>query len=230
MTTIPMMLRRGAWLGAGCGAVPMYQSHLYYVLLPGYRGMETLPADMEVQLMEHIRHTLTLDRNKDLIIEKLLSLTLEIIHLLTTEDFVVVRKSRDHLKDGSIPSVPDRGSEAASPMAESLSGAEDGSFHQMDLQPTVTSQKETKKVLIKHEEVPSLSLKEWDHSGFHKEDSDLDTPQTPRSVGDGNEKTVESCESAPYPRDCMAEDNHVMAQGYQVQAEDIWYTVFLDFC
>ncbi|XP_077307390.1 uncharacterized protein LOC143927260 isoform X3 [Lithobates pipiens] len=166
---------------------------------------------MEVQLMEHIRHTLTLDRNKDLIIEKLLNFTLEIIHLLTKEDFVVVRKSRDHLKDGS---VPDRGSKATSPMAESQSGTEDSSFDQMDLQPVMTSQKKTKKVSIKDEEVPSLSLKEWDHSRLHK-DSDLDTPQTPGSVGDSSENTVESCGNAPYPQDCMAEDNHVMARDYE---------------
>ncbi|XP_077307389.1 uncharacterized protein LOC143927260 isoform X2 [Lithobates pipiens] len=180
------------------------------------QATKTLPADMEVQLMEHIRHTLTLDRNKDLIIEKLLNFTLEIIHLLTKEDFVVVRKSRDHLKDGS---VPDRGSKATSPMAESQSGTEDSSFDQMDLQPVMTSQKKTKKVSIKDEEVPSLSLKEWDHSRLHK-DSDLDTPQTPGSVGDSSENTVESCGNAPYPQDCMAEDNHVMARDYEYLYSD----------
>ncbi|XP_073468890.1 uncharacterized protein [Aquarana catesbeiana] len=189
----------------------MYPSHCNTFCC---QATETLPADMEVQLMEHIRHTLTLDRNKDLIIEKLLNFTLEIIHLLTKEDFVVVRKSRDHLKDGSVPSIPDRGSTATSPMAESHSGTEDSSFDQMGLQPVMTSQKETKKVSVKHEEVPSLSLKEWAHSGLHK-DSDLDTPQTPRSVGDSSEKTVEGCGNAPYTQACMAEDNHVMAQDYE---------------
>ncbi|XP_040282444.1 oocyte zinc finger protein XlCOF7.1-like [Bufo bufo] len=50
---------------------------------------------MEMPLMDHVRHSLMIDRNKDVIIDKLLNLTLEIICLLTGEDYVVVRKSGD---------------------------------------------------------------------------------------------------------------------------------------
>ncbi|XP_073404646.1 uncharacterized protein [Dendrobates tinctorius] len=50
---------------------------------------------MEVPFMDHVRHSLMIDRNKDVIIDKLLNLTLEIICLLTGEDYVVMRKSGD---------------------------------------------------------------------------------------------------------------------------------------
>ncbi|KAM5181956.1 uncharacterized protein ACMZJ9_002376 [Mantella aurantiaca] len=194
----------------------MYRSHCDTFCC---RARETLPADMEVQLMEYIRHTLTLDRNKDLIIEKLLNLTLEIIHLLTKEDFVVVRKSREPLKDGgaSSSSVSDSGSRAASPTAESSnhSETEDNSYDQMDMQPMMTSRGKTRKVAVKREEVSGLSLTDWDHSAIHK-DSDVDTPRPPRSVGGSTEKrTVESCGSAPYPQDCMEGDSRMITQDYQ---------------
>lgn len=45
--------------------------------------------------MDHVRHSLMIDRNKDVIIDKLLNLTLEIICLLTGEDYAIVRKSGD---------------------------------------------------------------------------------------------------------------------------------------
>ncbi|XP_069825627.1 uncharacterized protein [Dendropsophus ebraccatus] len=50
---------------------------------------------MEIAFMDHVRHSLMIDRNKDVIIDKLLNLTLEIICLLTGEDYVVMRKSGD---------------------------------------------------------------------------------------------------------------------------------------
>ncbi|XP_077154900.1 uncharacterized protein LOC143817394 isoform X2 [Ranitomeya variabilis] len=50
---------------------------------------------MEIPFMDHVRHSLMIDRNKDVIIDKLLNLTLEIICLLTGEDYVVMRKSGD---------------------------------------------------------------------------------------------------------------------------------------
>ncbi|XP_072257245.1 uncharacterized protein [Pyxicephalus adspersus] len=172
---------------------------------------------MEVQLMEYIRRTLTLDRNKDLIIEKLLNLTLEIIHLLTKEDFIVVRKSHDELKDGSGPSVPDRGSRAASPVAETTthSGNEDSGCDQMDLQTGMTSQEKPQKVAIKSEVVPGLSLPEWDQSAVPI-DKDIDIPQHPGSVGDNSErKMTESCRSAPYPQEDMIGDNGITTQDYE---------------
>ncbi|KAM4047657.1 uncharacterized protein ACNLHF_010793 [Anomaloglossus baeobatrachus] len=48
---------------------------------------------MEIPFMDHVRHSLMIDRNKDVIIDKLLNLTLEIICLLTGEDYIVMRKS-----------------------------------------------------------------------------------------------------------------------------------------
>ncbi|XP_071989944.1 uncharacterized protein [Engystomops pustulosus] len=64
---------------------------------------------MEIPFMDHVRHSLMIDKNKDVIIDKLLNLTLEIICLLTGEDYVVVRRSADlcvseqrgrHVSDG----------------------------------------------------------------------------------------------------------------------------------
>ncbi|XP_056417107.1 uncharacterized protein LOC130358218 isoform X2 [Hyla sarda] len=63
--------------------------------MPAVSTSHCRPTDMEIAFMDHVRRSLMIDSNKDAIIDKLLSLTLEIICLLTGEDYVVVRKSGD---------------------------------------------------------------------------------------------------------------------------------------
>ncbi|XP_068120783.1 oocyte zinc finger protein XlCOF8.4-like isoform X2 [Hyperolius riggenbachi] len=175
------------------------------------------PADMELQLLEHLRQSLSIDQNKDLIIEKLLNLTLEIIHLLTQEDFVVVRKSHDHIGDDRAPCLSGRSSSVASPVMESKSPpmAEETGYEVMDRRPGKSSCKDSVKVSVKREEVAvSLSLTEWDHPEQRKK-SHTDASQHPGSLGHSSErKATESAGSVPYSQGYTGREK-ILQQEYQ---------------
>ncbi|XP_075054614.1 uncharacterized protein LOC142140705 isoform X12 [Mixophyes fleayi] len=176
---------------------------------------------MEVQFMEHIRHSLLIDKNKDLIIEKLLNLTLEIICLLTREDFTVVRKSGDRVTEDSGPPAPDTWTRTQSPITEAPPHApiEERNRDGMVLEPAEIFNGETEKVPGKSKDVEvSFSMTEWDYSG--PEDVVMDTRQPHGSVGDSSSGSPpERCETPLYPPDCIKEENRIVSQDFQAEPE-----------
>ncbi|XP_063804378.1 zinc finger protein 436-like isoform X7 [Pseudophryne corroboree] len=175
---------------------------------------------MEVQFLEHLRHSLLLDRNKDLIIDKLLSLTMEIIGLLTREDFIVVRKSGEQVTDISGPPVSDRSSGTQSPNTEAPSHVptEDRNHDRIIQAPTEESHRETEQVPGKCNDVEvSFSVTEWDYSGGHK-DVEMDPPQLRDSVGECSSRSPpERCETPLHSRDCIKEENRILIEDYQAE-------------
>ncbi|XP_063807231.1 oocyte zinc finger protein XlCOF7.1-like isoform X3 [Pseudophryne corroboree] len=173
---------------------------------------------MEVQVLEHIRHSLLSDRNKDLIIDKLLSLTMEIICLLTREDFIVVRKSGDQVTDIGGPSVSDRSSGTQSPNTEAQPHAPTGERRRdRNIQPpTEVYHRETGKVPGKCKDVEvSFSVTEWDYSGGHN-DVVMDPPQLRDSVGECSSRSPPGrCETPLYSGDYIKEENRIVIEDYQ---------------
>ncbi|XP_063807112.1 oocyte zinc finger protein XlCOF7.1-like isoform X8 [Pseudophryne corroboree] len=175
---------------------------------------------MEVQVLEHIRHSLLSDRNKDLIIDKLLSLTMEIICLLTREDFIVVRKSGDQVTDISGPPVSDRSSGTQSPNTEAPPHAPTVErIRDRNIQaPTEVYHRETGKVPGKCKDVEvSFSVTEWDCSGGHK-DVVMDPPQLRDSVGECSSRSPPGrCETPLYSGDYIKEENRIVIEDYQAE-------------
>ncbi|XP_063807085.1 zinc finger protein 629-like isoform X7 [Pseudophryne corroboree] len=175
---------------------------------------------MEVQVLEHIRHSLLSDRNKDLIIDKLLSLTMEIICLLTREDFIVVRKSGDQVTDISGPPVSDRSSGPQSPNTEAPPHAptEERSRDRNRRAPTEVYHRETGKVPGKCKDVEvSFSVTEWDYSGGHN-DVVMDPPQLRDSVGECSSRSPPGrCETPLYSGDYIKEENRILIEDYQAE-------------
>ncbi|XP_063807201.1 oocyte zinc finger protein XlCOF7.1-like isoform X3 [Pseudophryne corroboree] len=173
---------------------------------------------MEVQVLEHIRHSLLSDRNKDLIIDKLLSLTMEIICLLTREDFIVVRKSGDQVTDISGPPVSDRSSGTQSQNPEAAPHAPTGKrSRDRNIQaPTEVYHRETGKVPGKCKDVEvSFSVTEWDCSGGHN-DVVMDPPQLRDSVGECSSRSPPGrCETPLYSGDYIKEENRIVIEDYQ---------------
>ncbi|XP_063807165.1 oocyte zinc finger protein XlCOF7.1-like isoform X2 [Pseudophryne corroboree] len=173
---------------------------------------------MEVQFLEHIRHSLLSDRNKDLIIDKLLSLTMEIICLLTREDFIVVRKSGDQVTDISGAPVSDRSSGTQSPNTEAPPHAPTGERNRdRNIQaPTEVYPRETGKVPGKCKDVEvSFSVTEWDCSGGHN-DVVMDPPQLRDSVGECSSRSPPGrCETPLYSGDYIKEENRIVIEDYQ---------------
>ncbi|XP_063807207.1 oocyte zinc finger protein XlCOF7.1-like isoform X2 [Pseudophryne corroboree] len=173
---------------------------------------------MEVQVLEHIRHSLLSDRNKDLIIDKLLSLTMEIICLLTREDFIVVRKSGDQVTDISGPPVSDRSSGTQSPNIEAPPHAPTVERNRdRNIQPpTEVYHRETGKVPGKCKDVEvSFSVTEWDYSGGHN-DVVMDPPQLRDSVGECSSRSPPGrCETSLYSGDYIKEENRIVIEDYQ---------------
>ncbi|XP_063807083.1 oocyte zinc finger protein XlCOF7.1-like isoform X5 [Pseudophryne corroboree] len=173
---------------------------------------------MEVPVLEHIRHSLLSDRNKDLIIDKLLSLTMEIICLLTREDFIVVRKSGDQVTDISGPPVSDRSSGTQSPNTEAPPHAPTGerSRDRNRRAPTEVYHRETGKVPGKCKDVEvSFSVTEWDCSGGHN-DVVMDPPQLRDSVGECSSRSPPGrCETPLYSGDYIKEENRIVIEDYQ---------------
>ncbi|XP_063807189.1 oocyte zinc finger protein XlCOF7.1-like isoform X8 [Pseudophryne corroboree] len=175
---------------------------------------------MEVQVLEHIRHSLLSDRNKDLIIDKLLSLTMEIICLLTREDFIVVRKSGDQVTDISGPPVSDRSSGTQSPNSEAPPHAptEERNRDRNIQPPTEVYPRETGKVPGKCKDVEvSFSVTEWDYSGGHN-DVVMDPPQLRDSVGECSSRSPPGrCETPLYSGDYIKEENRIVIEDYQAE-------------
>ncbi|XP_063807196.1 oocyte zinc finger protein XlCOF7.1-like isoform X2 [Pseudophryne corroboree] len=173
---------------------------------------------MEVPVLEHIRHSLLSDRNKDLIIDKLLSLTMEIICLLTREDFIVVRKSGDQVTDISGPPVSDRSSGTQSPNTEAPPHAPTGerSRDRITQPPTEVYHRETRKVPGKCKDVEvSFCVAEWDYSGGHN-DVVMDPPQLRDSVGECSSRSPPGrCETPLYSGDYIKEENRIIIEDYQ---------------
>ncbi|XP_063807133.1 zinc finger protein 436-like isoform X2 [Pseudophryne corroboree] len=167
---------------------------------------------MEVQVLEHIRHSLLSDRNKDLIIDKLLSLTMEIICLLTREDFIVVRKSGDQVTDINGPPVSDRSSGTQSPNPEAPPHAptEERSRDRNIQAPTEVPGK------CKDVDV-SFSVTEWDYSDGYK-DVVMDPPQLRDSVGECSSRSPPGrCETPLYSGDYIKEENRILIEDYQAE-------------
>ncbi|XP_063807219.1 uncharacterized protein LOC134995897 isoform X3 [Pseudophryne corroboree] len=175
---------------------------------------------MEVQVLEHIRHSLLSDRNKDLIIDKLLSLTMEIICLLTREDFIVVRKSGDQVTDISGPPVSDRSSSTQRPNTEAPPPAPTGerSRDRITQPPTEVYHRETGKVPGKCKDVDvSFSVTEWDYSDGYK-DVVMDPPQLRDSVGECSSRSPPGrCETPLYSGDYIKEENRIVIEDYQAE-------------
>ncbi|XP_063807138.1 oocyte zinc finger protein XlCOF7.1-like isoform X7 [Pseudophryne corroboree] len=175
---------------------------------------------MEVQVLEHIRHSLLSDRNKDLIIDKLLSLTMEIICLLTREDFIVVRKSGDQVTDINGPPVSDRSSGTQSPNPEAPPHAptEERSRDRNIQAPTEVYHRETGKVPGKCKDVDvSFSVTEWDYSDGYK-DVVMDPPQLRDSVGECSSRSPPGrCETPLYSGDYIKEENRILIEDYQAE-------------
>ncbi|KAM4794936.1 uncharacterized protein WCC33_000093 [Rhinophrynus dorsalis] len=67
---------------------------------------ESYPQSQALSQVQCLHNSVMM--NRDQVNEKILSLTLEIIFILTGEDYMVVKKQRDNVADGSNPSVTDR--------------------------------------------------------------------------------------------------------------------------
>ncbi|XP_072257251.1 oocyte zinc finger protein XlCOF7.1-like [Pyxicephalus adspersus] len=134
--------------------------------------------------------------------DKILNLTLEIIYLLTGEDYIVVKKS-EH--ESSVPgSSPQSPASISVPMSFLLAHNTNG-----------------KKILkITNRIIELLSGEEWEHLEVHKDhNNNSQQPQTElSSEGDSSEKNpAESCGSVPCSEFCTGEEDRSGIQDHQVE-------------
>ncbi|MEE6512951.1 hypothetical protein FKM82_020308 [Ascaphus truei] len=57
---------------------------------------------------DHLTNSLMMNKDKKQMTERILNHTLEIIYLLTGEDYIVVKKHGEHVTDSSSPCAPER--------------------------------------------------------------------------------------------------------------------------
>ncbi|KAM3933927.1 uncharacterized protein RB166_001582 [Leptodactylus fuscus] len=126
--------------------------------------------DMEIPFMDHVRHSLLMDENKDVIIDKLLNLTLEIICLLTGEDYIVVRKSAE--KRGR--RVVDKCSEAQGLRGSPRPPVTEETPAQRTLEPAKNNHSKAEKLLIKSEDAEICA---WDYSAEQKDAMAVSGPE-----------------------------------------------------
>ncbi|CAI9563588.1 unnamed protein product [Staurois parvus] len=149
--------------------------------------------------------------------EKILNLTLEIIYLLTGEDYIMVKKT-DQDSRGRPPDSP-----TTDPLLFSLP-------HNRNNKKIL---KMTNKIIeLLSGEVPSrcqdvavfFSLEEWEYIEEHKDlyqDAMMDSQQAIGSEGGSSEgNPAESCGCVPCSQDCTAEEDRTGTQDYQVESED----------
>ncbi|XP_075422844.1 uncharacterized protein LOC142463897 [Ascaphus truei] len=126
----------------------------------------------------HLTNSLMMKKDKKQKIERILNLTLEIIYLLTGEDYIVVKKHGEHVRDSSSPFIPEGFCRIQRPIMEHPTNS---LIHEGNNDHKLMSEKileHTSKIIhLLAGEVPMrcddvsvyFSMEEWEYLEGHKE-------------------------------------------------------------
>ncbi|XP_040282442.1 histone-lysine N-methyltransferase PRDM9-like [Bufo bufo] len=124
------------------------------------------------RISELLRHSLTMHKDKMEVTEKILNLTLEIIFLLTGEDFVLSKKQDDRSPDDCQLCLSEGPSKDQSPNEERpcQSPAPEEATEEETPEPSENTQSTAQEVPVRCEDIAVfLSLEEWEYLEGHKE-------------------------------------------------------------
>ncbi|KAM4794928.1 uncharacterized protein WCC33_000084 [Rhinophrynus dorsalis] len=163
------------------------------------------------QFSDHLYNSLMMNKDRSQVNEKILNLTLEIIFLLTGEDFIVVKNQRDHVTDEALGPAES----ITEPSPNSMIQERDDDQRSMEL---------TIKVLDHDNVKPDLMKRNERDSQLNSNDC-LDLPEkiSHPDVWTDNSSNITIPDRHPiqaYPQDCTEEDNQV-TQDYQVQNRNL---------
>ncbi|KAM4794932.1 uncharacterized protein WCC33_000089 [Rhinophrynus dorsalis] len=158
------------------------------------------------QFSDHLYNSLMMNKDRSQVNEKILNLTLEIIFLLTGEDFIVVKNQRDHVTDGAL----DPAESITEPSTNSLVQERDDDQRALEL---------TIKVLGHDNVEPDLMKRNESDSELNSNDC-LDLPEETShpDVWTDNSSNINIPERYPiqaYSQDCTEEDNRT-TRDYQI--------------
>ncbi|XP_075054599.1 uncharacterized protein LOC142140704 isoform X1 [Mixophyes fleayi] len=154
----------------------------------------------QTRISEYLHHSLMKNKDNIQVTGKILNLTLEIIFLLTGEDFVLTKKQNDQTADSNNSCLSDRLSSCQSPITEppSYSLAREVTADKKSVGLNKATHSASEEVPVRYEDVAVyLSVEEWEYLEGHKEHYKnviTEGPQPPVSAGcDGvsTEKTTE---------------------------------------
>ncbi|XP_075423893.1 uncharacterized protein LOC142464300 [Ascaphus truei] len=163
-----------------------------------------------------------MNKDKNPMTETILNHTLEIIYLLTGEDYIVVKKHGEHVTDRSSPCVPEGFCRAQRPIMENPTNS---LIFERNMDKKLISEKileHTNKIIhlltgevpIKCDDVAVyLSMEEWEYLEGHKElfkDVMMENRQTFSSLDGSMSRNTPSESHTPLcSPDCVNEDNGV---------------------
>ncbi|KAM4794927.1 uncharacterized protein WCC33_000083 [Rhinophrynus dorsalis] len=158
------------------------------------------------QFSDHLYNSLMMNKDRSQVNEKILNLTLEIIFLLTGEDFIVVKKQRDHVTDEALGPAES----ITEPSPNSMIQERDDDQRSLGL---------TIKVLD-HDNVEPDVMKRNERDSELNYNDRLDLPEETShpDVWTDNSSNITIPERYPiqaYSQDCTEEDNRT-TQDYQI--------------
>ncbi|KAM3933922.1 uncharacterized protein RB166_001577 [Leptodactylus fuscus] len=124
------------------------------------------------RISDVLRHSLMMTKDKMEVTEKILNLTLEIIFLLTGEDFVLSKKQNDQSSDDCQACLSEGPTKVKSPSKESIcqTSAPEETTEEETPKPTKTTNSNTQEFPVRCEDVAVFfSMEEWEYLEGHKE-------------------------------------------------------------
>ncbi|MEE6511930.1 hypothetical protein FKM82_018810 [Ascaphus truei] len=196
-------------------------SIIYITNFRGHHVVKYFHKNQSPFLM-HLTNSLIMNKGKKQMTEKILNHTLEIIYLLTGEDYIVVKKHGEHVTDSSSPCVPEIFCRTQRPIMENPTNC---LIHERNNDKKLMSEKIlehtniiihllTGEVPIKCDDVAVyFSVEEWNYLEGHKERyKDLmGNPQNLSSLGKSMSRSKPAGWHTPLlSPDCVNEDNRVV--------------------
>ncbi|KAM4795515.1 uncharacterized protein WCC33_000583 isoform 1-T1 [Rhinophrynus dorsalis] len=191
----------------------------------------------QIQFSEHLYNSLIMHKDTSHVNEKILNLTLEIIFLLTGEDYIVVKKQDDHVADSSSPCATDRFCRTQSPVMEASPNSliQERDDDQKSLELTIkirdeSSERSTPERLPIHPY--SQDYTEEDNRIMHDyqvEPEEMIFPQKckeeeiPAEISadeSSNRNTPDRRRIRPYSQNYIEEDNRI-TRDYQIEPGDV---------
>ncbi|XP_069828041.1 oocyte zinc finger protein XlCOF7.1-like isoform X2 [Dendropsophus ebraccatus] len=147
-------------------------------------------------ISEFLHHSLMTSKDKMEVTEKILSLTLEIIFLLTGEDLVLSKKQNNQ-QDDSRPCVSEGSTKDRSPCREPPAQSPAREETPEEQTPSETTHPTAEEVPVRCEDVAIFfSMEEWEYLEGHKERyKDVVSESRPTPVSDGSDR-VNAAETA----------------------------------
>ncbi|XP_075439873.1 uncharacterized protein LOC142483772 [Ascaphus truei] len=197
------------------------ETHVYSSNCRGHHGVRHFHTDQR-PFLEHLTNSLIMNKDKKPMAEKILDYTLEIIYLLTGEDYIVAKKHGEHVTDRSRPCVPEGFCRSQRP---DMDHPTNSLIHERSNDKKLMSEKIleltnkiihllTGEVLIKCDDVAVyFSMEEWEylegHRGSYKDV--MDNNQNLSSLdGSMSRNTPAGCHTPLCSSDCVKEENSVI--------------------